>query len=98
MIITGVEFKRALIIEGIEVPQIGKSGWDGNGLFLSCLAIEDFHFIPVGFQGSSEIGEANRLRPNGCLIEILNGWLNQEDLHSIYKKAKISIINCSSIV
>jgi hypothetical protein len=98
MVVTGIEFERALIIEGIEVPQIGKSGRDGNGLFPSCLAIEDFHFIPVGFQGSSQIGEANRLRPEGCLIEIMNGWLNQENLHSIYKKAKLSIINCSTIV
>jgi hypothetical protein len=41
-------------------------------------------------QGGSEIGKANRLRPNRCSIKIPNGRLNKEDLHFIDNELSIS--------
>ncbi len=39
--------------------------------------------MAVRRQGGGEIGEADRLRPHRCSIEIADGRLDEKDLHGI---------------
>jgi hypothetical protein len=49
------------------------------------------------FKGGGKIGQTNRLRPDGGLIEIPNGWLNEKDFHDFYQGQEI-ILNPRPIV
>jgi hypothetical protein len=49
MVKTTVELERASIVEGVIILKVGKFGGDSGGSFLPCLAIEDDHFIALGY-------------------------------------------------
>jgi hypothetical protein len=91
MVVTIIELERASIIERIEIFEVGKFRRDGNRSLLTCLTIEDLDFMAVFFKGGGKIGQPDRLCPNGSLIKILDGWLNEQDLHILYKDSKINI-------
>jgi hypothetical protein len=81
MVVTGIELKWAPIIEGVEIFEVRKLGWDRDRLLLAGLTIKDLHFIPLGFQRSRKIGQTQGLGPNRCLVKISNRRLNEEYLH-----------------
>ena len=49
------------------------------------------------FKGGGKIGQPNWLRPNGSLIKIPNGGLNEKDFH-IFKRIREIILNQRSVV
>jgi hypothetical protein len=77
MVITCIELERTSIIKGIEIFKMGKFRRDGDGSFLFYLAIDEFHVVTILLKRGSKISETDRLCPDGGLIEILNGRLNE---------------------
>jgi len=77
MVITGIQFKRALIIEGVEVLKVRKLRGNRDGSPLLGLTVEDFNLNPLRSEGRGQIGQPDGLSPNRGLIEIPDGRLNE---------------------
>jgi hypothetical protein len=82
MVITAVELEGPSVLEGIKIPEIGKFGRKGNGRLFFLPAIQDVDLKTARLKRTRQVGESDRLRPYGGLIEIPDGRLNQENFHN----------------
>jgi hypothetical protein len=88
MIKTRIKLERTPIVEGIEIPEIRKLRWNGKESSPIGLTVENLDFMTKELKGRSQIGQSDRLCPNGGSIEVLNGRLDEENLHSFLAKAE----------
>ena len=82
VIIAAVEFERASVIKGIKLRKVRKFIWDRDGSPFPGLAVQDLHLVPLKLEGSCKIGQTDRLGSDRGLIEILDGRLDEQNLHS----------------
>jgi len=90
MVIACKEFEGASIVERIEVSEVGKLRWNWNGLSRFCPAIEQLHFVTTGPEGRSKVSQPDRLCPDGGLIEIPNGGLDEKGLHQSDEETSVN--------
>jgi hypothetical protein len=81
VIIATIEFEGTSVVKEIELMKVRKFLGQRNRSSFWGLAIENVHLVPIRSDRGCKIGQPDRLGPNGGLIEILDGWLDEKDLH-----------------
>jgi len=82
VIIAAIELEGASVVKGVKFMKVRKFIWDRDGSAFPGLAVEDLHLVPLRLERGCKISQTDRLGPDGGLIKILDGWLDEEDLHS----------------
>jgi hypothetical protein len=82
VVIPGIEFEGALVIEGIEILKVREFRRNGNLPFLICLTIQYLNLMTGRLKRGSKISQSDRLGADGRAIKITDGGLDEQDLHN----------------
>jgi hypothetical protein len=82
VIIAAIEFEGASVVKGVELIKVRKFIWDRDGSAFPGLAVENLYLVSPRLERGRKIGQTDRLGSDRGLIEILNRWLDEENLHS----------------
>jgi hypothetical protein len=82
VIIAAIELEGASVVKRVELMKVRKLFWNRDGSAFPRLAVEDLYLVPLSLERGCKIGQTDRLGSDGGLIEILDGWLDEQNLHN----------------